>query len=134
VDVFIRCQQKLGKNWLFHKYNGILITGTIMIDDTRDDRDKNSDNRDVKPSARLNTTLDIKDLITIVSAAVSITFAWGVFNTRIAALEQHVAVIQQDVDATKDAVRKIEAHAQENAIYLDQVYTSIFKTLPRRNP
>jgi hypothetical protein len=97
-----------------------------MIDDTH--------NQDAKPSTRLNTTLDIKDLITIVSAAVSITFAWGVFNTRVSALEQQVAVIRQDVDSTKDTVRKIEAHSQENAIYLDQVYTTIFKSLPRRNP
>lgn len=98
-----------------------------MIDDTQDEPTR-------KPSAGLNTTLDIKDLITIVSAAVSITFAWGVFNTRISALEQHVAVMQQELVSTKESVRKIEAHAQENAIYLDQVYTNIFKTLPRRNP
>jgi HAMP domain-containing protein len=88
--------------------------------------------QDVQVRARLNTSLDLKDLITIVSAAVSITFAWGVFNTRISSLEQKVIAQEQENQAQKETIRRLEQRTQENTIYLDQLYSNTYKSAPRR--
>lgn len=91
-----------------------------------------SDQQETQVRARLNTSLDIKDLITIVSAAVSITFAWGVFNTRISSLEQKINVQEQEIQSQKETIRRLEARTQENTIYVDQLYSGVYKTSPRR--
>jgi len=88
---------------------------------------------------RFPEMLTLKDLITIVSFAVSLTVAWGVFSTRIALLEKEVVTLQA-VDASKTAsieklqsqVRRLEAHQQDDELILDQAFMIMRRPPPLR--
>lgn len=88
---------------------------------------------------RFPETLTLKDLITIVSVAISLTVAWGVFSTRIALLEKEVVALQA-TDASRTAsfekiqqqVRRLEAHQQDDELILDQVFMLIKRPPPTR--
>lgn len=84
-------------------------------------------------------TLDLKDLITIVSVAVSLTVAWGVFSTRITVLEREIVALQQTdqanaatVERLQQQVRRLEAHQQDDELILDQVFTLMKRPYPQR--
>lgn len=84
-------------------------------------------------------TLDLKDLITIVSVAVSLTVAWGVFSTRIAIVEREIVSLQQQdqsytvsMERLQAQVRRLEAHQQDDELILDQVFTLIKQPYPQR--
>lgn len=84
-------------------------------------------------------TLDLKDLITIVSVAVSLTVAWGVFSTRIAIVEREIVSLQQQdqshnvsMERLQAQVRRLEAHQQDDELILDQVFTLMKRPYPQR--
>ena len=81
-----------------------------------------------KPSGRtggfnlkIPDTLTLKDMITIVSVAVSLAMAWGVFSTRISLLEQEV-LAQSAINAEqKEAIKAAERHAHEQDIAIQRI-------------
>lgn len=84
-------------------------------------------------------SLNLKDLITIVSAAVTLTVAWGVFGTRLTVLEKEVAALRgtdssvsTQVDRLRKQVRRLEAHQQDDELLLDQVFILLKRPLPKR--
>lgn len=84
-------------------------------------------------------TLDLKDLITIVSVAISLTVAWGVFSTRITVLEREVIALQQvdqstavTIERLQQQVRRLEAHQQDDELILDQVFSLMKRPYPQR--
>lgn len=88
---------------------------------------------------KIPDTLTIKDLITIISVAVSLTIAWGVFSTRIAIMEKEILALQvqgdrhaSSVDRLKQDVRRLENHQQDDELLLDQVYSLLRKPAPIR--
>lgn len=85
---------------------------------------------------KIPETLTLKDLITIVSVAISLTVAWGVFSTRIALLEKEVVTIQAadanrgtTIEKLQQQVRRLEAHQQDDELILDQAF-QLMKRLP----
>lgn len=88
---------------------------------------------------KLPEFLSIKDLITIISVAVSLTFAWGVFTTRITVLEKEVVRLQEDNQKVTAAVSKLqdtinihETRQRENMLLIDQLYVMTGKPAPNR--
>lgn len=88
---------------------------------------------------KLPDTLTLKDLITIVSVAVSLTVAWGVFSTRITVLEKEVVAMEQanqargaNVEQLQKQVRRLEAHQQDDELIIDQVFSILKRPSPTR--
>lgn len=84
-------------------------------------------------------SLTLKDLITIVSIAVSLTVAWGVFSTRIAIVERELLNVQaayekqvQLTESQKRQIRRLETHQQDDELIIDQIYIHINKPAPVR--
>lgn len=89
---------------------------------------------------KLPLSLSIKDIITIVSVAVSITLAWGVFSTRIAVLEKEVLTLQAEsksrvaeMERVYARLRRLEAHQQDDEMLIDQVFYIQKRTPPPRH-
>lgn len=89
---------------------------------------------------KLPISLTIKDIITIISVAVSITLAWGVFSTRIAVLEKEVLTLQTEnqsrtaeMEKLYGRVRRLEAHQQDDEMLFDQVFYILRRPEPARH-
>lgn len=101
-----------------------------------------STNQVVQPKGitlKIPDTLSLKDLITIISVAVSLTVAWGVFSTRITVLEKDVVALKEQDKAQNAAtetlqrqVRRLEAHQQDDELLLDQVFILLKRPIPQR--
>lgn len=88
---------------------------------------------------RIPETLTLKDLITIVSVAISLTVAWGVFSTRIALLEKEVVALQTSdanrgasIEKIQQQVRRLESHQQDDELILDQAFMLMKRPPPTR--
>lgn len=81
---------------------------------------------------RIPETLTLKDLISIISVAVSITLAWGYFGARIAALEKETVQLRADVSASQATIHALEANLQANELFVDQLFTHLNLAEPRR--
>ena len=92
-----------------------------------------TDNFDIRTSSILN----IKDVITIVSMAISLTIAWGVFDTRITVLEKE-AVMHRTVEAKQDSdvadlqqrMNKLALKVQDSQHFIDDLYRQLNKPVP----
>lgn len=78
---------------------------------------------------RFPGTLTLKDLISIVSIAVSIALGWGVFGTRITVLEKEVVTISARMSSFETSIANVSAHVRalettqhENTIYIRQLF------------
>ena len=88
---------------------------------------------------RVPSVLTLKDLITIVSVAISLTVAWGVFSTRITVMEREVVQLQTTnkelaavVTSLQQQVARLNAHQQEDEILIDQLFAMQQKSAPTR--
>jgi peptidoglycan hydrolase CwlO-like protein len=84
-------------------------------------------------------SLTLKDLVTIVSVAISLTVAWGVFSTRIALVEKEIVAIQAAMVKKQTAIermqtqtRRLEAHQQDDEMIIDQIYSLLKRHPPIR--
>lgn len=100
--------------------------------------DKENHNNDGLP-ARFPGALSLKDLITLVSVAVSLTIAWGVFGTRLSLIESQIAVhevqdgkVEDKVKEIDQRVNKTEQRLRENEFLVDQLYENSGKLPPKR--
>lgn len=97
-------------------------------------------NVDVSDSKiKLTQTLSLKDLITIVSVAVSLALAWGVFSTRLTLLEKEVIMLSDrsdkvvtEITTLNDSVRRLEQQLQLDELYIDRLYEEARRPAPRR--
>lgn len=90
---------------------------------------------------KLSQTLTLKDLITIVSIAVSLTLAWGVFSTRMLLIEKQLEIVVEQVEKNektvnklKDTLRQIEQQQRIDGLSIDRLYEDANKQPPRRFP
>lgn len=88
---------------------------------------------------RFPGSLSLKDLITLISVAVSLTIAWGVFGTRLTLIESQMSLHQDadaKVEAKVDAIEKrtnaVEQQLRENEFMVDQLYEYSGKPQPKR--
>lgn len=84
--------------------------------------------------------LTIKDLLTIVSIAVSLAIAWGVFSTRLTVLEREVIDLQSNnkeiavsVDKLQQQVSRLNAHQQDDELIIDQAFSLLRRPPPIRH-
>lgn len=96
-------------------------------------------NQDGVLTLRVPSVLSLKDLITIVSVAVSLTVAWGVFSTRLTVVERELVALQQEIQSVDVAVDKLQqnqsrlnAHQQDDELLIDQLYTLMKRPIPTR--
>ena len=89
--------------------------------------------------SRFPGALSLKDLIMIVSVAVSMTIAWGVFGTRISLMEQDIENLQNTTTALSneaklqhDKVARLDLRIQGNDILIDNLHEELGKKQPRR--
>lgn len=88
---------------------------------------------------KIPQTLTLKDLITVVSIAVSLALAWGVFSTRITVLEKELVSVQalakqqqSDIDELRRENRRLESVERDNTLFIDQLFGLARKLPPRR--
>lgn len=88
---------------------------------------------------RFPGALSLKDLITMVSVAVSLTIAWGVFGTRLTVVEKDVATIEaadarieKKVDDLDTRTLRNEQKLRDNDFMIDQLYEYANKQPPSR--
>jgi hypothetical protein len=82
--------------------------------------------------------LTIKDLVTIISMAISLALAWGVFDTRITVLEKETIALQaisarqqSDISDVNSQLRKLELRVQDDGHFIDDLYRDLKKAVPR---
>lgn len=83
-------------------------------------------------SARIPETLSLKDLISIISVAVSITLAWGYFGARISALEKETVSLRADLAVSQAHIRSLENSVQASELFIDQIFIQMKMPEPRR--
>lgn len=88
---------------------------------------------------RFPGALSLKDLITMVSVAVSLTIAWGVFGTRLTLVEKDVtsieatdARVEKKVDELESRTQRNEQKIRDSEFMIDQLYEYANKQPPYR--
>ena len=88
---------------------------------------------------RFPGALSLKDLITLVSVAVSLTIAWGVFGTRLTLIEKQLAghevqdsKVESQVVELEQRTNRAEQRLRENEFMVDQLYEYSGKSQPKR--
>lgn len=83
--------------------------------------------------------LTIKDIIAVLSVAVSLALAWGVFSTRITLIEHQMVQYRDelkqnagDVRIMSRAIQQLERSTLEDRFILDELYHSVKGSNPRR--
>lgn len=84
-------------------------------------------------------SIDLKDLIVIISTAVTLTTAWGVFSTRVSLLEREVLSIREQERELRTLVTNIDTQVTNLAFqnklqdtYMDQLYEQLGRPVPKR--
>lgn len=84
---------------------------------------------------RIPATLSLRDIITFVSLAVSITMAWGVFGTRLTVVEKELINVTKNDDDLKAQMKdmtqrmnQLENRLRDNESNVEDVW----RTLRRR--
>lgn len=102
---------------------------------------KHNENNEAELTIKVPQTLSLKDLITIVSIAISLTIAWGVFSTRIAVLEKEVVTLQGTAREQKEEIQALTKRQQvltaiqrDNVMIIDQLFGIMKKPAPSRRP
>lgn len=90
--------------------------------------------------AGLAGAISLKDLITIISFAVSMALAWGAFSTRLAIIERELVSVKAQNDQQADTLqqiqvqlRKLEAREQDDQQFIDELFRMQRRMLPRRS-
>lgn len=88
---------------------------------------------------KIPSILSIKDLITVISVAISLTVAWGVFSTRITVAEREIVSLQNQMRTQDAAIDKLQqqtsrlaAHQQDDELLIDQLYILQNRPIPTR--
>lgn len=79
---------------------------------------------------RIPAVITLKDVVTFVSIAVSISLAWGVFGTRLTVIEKELMYQSREMDslrtnvaATKEKLDKLEARVRDNENIVENIWT-----------
>ena len=89
--------------------------------------------------SRFPEVLTLRDIVTIVSVAISLALAWGVFSTRITLLEREVIALhtsiqnnEATIDRLSQQIRNLESRQQDSELLIDQLYISLKRPIPAR--
>jgi hypothetical protein len=81
---------------------------------------------------RIPATLTLRDIITFVALAVSVTLAWGVFGTRLTVVESQLVVITKSSDEMKSDIKdsnnrltQLELRVRENEIMTQDLWNRV---------
>jgi hypothetical protein len=84
---------------------------------------------------RIPATLTLRDIITFVALAVSVTVAWGVFGTRLTVVESQLVVLTKSSDEMKSDIKdnntrltQLELRLRENEIMTQDLWKNIRET------
>lgn len=87
----------------------------------------------------LPSSITIKDLITIITAVVSMSLAWATTVGKITEIEKEVARLTEHVKSLSSAdarmlkaIRRLEGRQQDDELLLDQVFILLKRPLPKR--
>lgn len=90
-------------------------------------------------ASRFPEVLSLRDIVTIVSVAISLALAWGVFSTRISLLERETIALHESIQTNEAAIeklsqqiRRLEMRQQDSELLIDQLYISLRKPVPVR--
>lgn len=88
---------------------------------------------------RFPGTLSLKDLITLVSVAVSLTIAWGVFGTRITLIEKELEAhkatnnkLETELSGVRTRIDLVEKHQYDSDVMIDRLYEGSKIPQPKR--
>ena len=94
---------------------------------------------EIQLPVRFPGALSLKDLITIVSVAISLTIAWGVFGTRLTLIEKELAShsvaddkVARKVEEIDKRTTTVEQQQHDDAFLIDQLYDYAGKPTPKR--
>ncbi len=103
--------------------NTIKIWSNIMSTDNQDDG---------TIKVRIPATLTLRDIVTFVALAVSVTMAWGVFGTRLTVVETQLVTMSKSYDEMKgdlkdttQRVTQLESRVRENEIVTENLWKRI---------
>jgi hypothetical protein len=84
---------------------------------------------------RIPATLTLRDIITFVALAVSVTVAWGVFGTRLTVVESQLVALTKSSDEMKSDIKdnnirltQLELRLRENEIMTQDLWKNIRET------
>jgi hypothetical protein len=108
---------------LANQINTIKIRSTQMPTDAQEDD---------TIKVRIPATLTLRDIITFVALAVSVTLAWGVFGTRLTVVESQLVVITKSSDEMKSDIKdsnnrltQLELRVRENEIMTQDLWNRV---------
>lgn len=78
-------------------------------------------------------SLTLRDLITIISVAVSIAVAYGTVSARMTQMEKDVMELKLNKVEMSKQIRRLESNSQDTNQFVDELYRSLKQPLPRRS-
>lgn len=75
--------------------------------------------------------LSIKDLVVIVSVAITLAVQWGLFSTRLALLEKSEVQLEQMIKSQNDDIRRLQIVTQDNVQFINELYRMDNKPAPQ---
>lgn len=87
----------------------------------------------------LPSSVTVKDLLTLISLVVSVTFACATMAGKLTEIEREVARLTEHVKSLSSAdarmlkaIRRLEGRQQDDELLLDQVFILLKRPLPKR--
>lgn len=77
--------------------------------------------------------LSLKDLVVIVSVAITLAVQWGLFSTRLALLEKSQAQLEQEVRTQSADIRHLQVITQDNTQFIDELFRIQNKPVPQHS-
>lgn len=78
-------------------------------------------------------SLTLKDLIMIISVAVSIAASYGTGSARLTLIEKDLVELKESKIEMAKQIRRLEANGQDSMQFIDELYRAIKQPLPRRS-
>lgn len=94
-------------------------------------QEENTEENDVS-KLRIPLSLTLRDMITIIAVAMTLTTAWATFGSRITFVEREVVELRQKVNSIGRTVRELEDNQRNDDIFIDQLYEHLKRSPPNR--
>lgn len=82
------------------------------------------------PMTDVPRTLSIRDLIVIISVAITLAVQWGIFSTRVSILEKSNEALVITVEKQQTEIRQLQVRVQDHSQFINEMYRSQNKTMP----
>lgn len=98
------------------------------------------DDNNEKFQIRFPQSLSLADIIKLLLVVVSLTLAWGVFDTRVTMLEktdgnylEHIKQVETDTKENNSRIERLESHQQDDETIIDNLFDTLKKPKPTRH-